>query len=507
MGRLETVKLEMKKISIEFPGVKALSDVDFQVGSGEIRGLVGANGAGKSTLMKILAGANETYTGDIYLDGRHYEIRNPIVAKNLGIEIVYQEVDTAIFPELTVAENIMFNTMVNGMDGRVRVDWGEMRRSAEKILAMLHVNIDVGEQAGRLPLSQKQMVLIARAVSGRCRFLVLDEPTAPLSMAETQELFHVVRQLAEEQNVGIIFISHRLAELFQICKTITIMRDGRIVAERSIDGTIAVNDIVNLMLGRKFEENFPKKAVDIGNVVLKVEGLSDADNKVKDVSFFMRKGEIVGVSGLVGAGKTELCKILFGAMRKAAGKIEYKGRELNINSPAAAVGQKIAFIPEERRKEGVFVSEPVYFNLSAACLKKFANKLSFINKKAERETARQFIKIMGIATPSDDKLVKYLSGGNQQKVVVGKWLIADADVYIMDEPTKGVDVGAKRDIFELVCGLAAEGKTILFVSSEISEILAITDRLYVMYNGSFVAEFPTPQANEEKILYYSTGGK
>jgi simple sugar transport system ATP-binding protein len=499
--------LEMKDISIEFPGVKALNNVNFTMRSGEIRAVVGANGAGKSTLMKVLAGANETYTGDIFIDSQHYELRTPRAAKDLGIELVYQEVDTALFPYLTVGENIMFNSFVTGMKGRAMIRWRKINKSARDILRQLNMDIDVTRKMSSLTLAQKQMVLIARAVREQCRFLILDEPTAPLSLGEVAELFRIVKELASKKNVGIIFISHRLPELFQICQSLTVMKDGQVVANRTVDSSLTVQDIVNLMLGRSFEENFPKIPAPIGDVVIEVEHLRDGEGKVRDVSFSIRSGEIVGVCGLVGAGKTELCKLLFGANRMGAGTIRYKGKPISVHSPTSAVRQKIALVPEERRKEGVLVSEPVYFNLSAACLGKFANRFSFIVRSLEIANAKKLVGDLGIKTPSVYQRVKYLSGGNQQKVAVGKWLTSDSDIYMLDAPTKGVDVGAKRDIFQLIQSLAKQGKAVLYASSEINEILAITDRLYVMYNGEFVTELETHKTTEEEILYYATGGR
>lgn len=498
--------IEMRGISIEFPGVKALSDVDFSVGSGEIRAVVGANGAGKSTLMKVLAGANAGYSGSILMDGKSVEIRDPRQAKLLGIELVYQEVDTALFPYLSVAENIMFNTLVTGMKGKTFVNWGKVKKASEEILSRLNMRIDVARKVSSLSLAEKQMILIARAVRERCRFLILDEPTAPLSLGEVEELFRVVRDLKEKEGVGIIFISHRLPELFQICDSLTVMKDGRVVANRKVDAGLTIKDIVTLMLGRSFEENFPKVKVPIDGTVLEAKRLQDEAGKVKNVSLKVSKGEIVGVCGLVGAGKTELCKLLFGANRCASGEILLAGKALACRTPTQAVKNKIALVPEERRKEGVLVTEPVYFNLSAACLGKFCDRFSFVNKKKEIQNAEKLVGDLGIKTPSVHQKVRLLSGGNQQKVAVGKWLTSDSDVYILDEPTKGVDVGAKRDIFQLIQDLAAKGKAVLYASSEINEILAITDRVYVMYNGSVSAELPTAQTTEEEILFYATGG-
>lgn len=498
--------IEMKNISIEFPGVKALSGVDFSIQNGEIRAVVGANGAGKSTLMKVLAGANETYTGNILIDGKPCEIRDPRTAKRLGIELVYQEVDTALFPYLSVAENIMFNSLVSGMKGKSLVHWGSINKSAREILARLKMDIDVSRKVSSLTLAEKQMVLIARAVRERCKFLILDEPTAPLSLGEVEKLFGIVRDLAEREGVGVIFISHRLPELFQICDSLTVMKDGKVVANRAVNTDLTTREIVNLMLGRSFEENFPKIPTMIGDTMLEALGLSDEAGRVKNVSFSIKGGEIVGICGLVGAGKTELCKLLFGANKMRTGQVKLRGRSLRIRTPTSAVRQKIALVPEERRKEGVLVTEPVYFNLSAACLGKFCNRLSFVKKNLEIKNAKQLVAELGIKTPSVHQKVKYLSGGNQQKVAVGKWLTSDSDVYMLDEPTKGVDVGAKRDIFQLIQGLAKNGKAILYASSEINEILAITDRIYVMYNGNLVAELPTKAATEEEILFYATGG-
>lgn len=501
------IKLEVKNVSIEFPGVKALSNVNFSVETGDIRAVVGANGAGKSTLMKVLTGVNPGYTGDIYFNGEKVDIRTPQKAKELGIEIVYQEVDTALFPAQTVAENIMMSKMISGMKGKFLINWNQIRKEAREVLERLNIDIDLDTLVGNLSLAQKQMVLVARAIREKCNFLILDEPTAPLSISETQELFKMIRGLMETENIAVLFISHRLQEVKELCKSITVMRNGQIVDERPITPELTTKMIVEKMLGRSFDESFPKADLSPGEIALEVKNLSDVDNKVKDVSFYIRKGEIVGVSGLVGAGKTELCKLLFGDIRKQQGKILLNGKELNIKSPSDAVKEKIGLVPEERRKEGVLVDEPVYFNLSAACLSRFTSRLGFVNKSNEIKNARKYIDSLGVKTPSEYQLVKYLSGGNQQKVSVGKWLAADCEVYIFDEPTKGVDVGAKMDIFQLIQDIAKAGKCVLYASSEINEILAISDRTYVMYNGQFVAELKTSETSEEEIMYYSTGGK
>lgn len=496
----------MKNISIEFPGVKALSEVDFKLESGSLHALIGANGAGKSTLMKVLSGAYSHYTGDIYLDGNQVVIDSPKTAKEIGVDIVYQEVDTALIPYLDVGENIMLDILVNKMGKKQFIKWHQVYKKAQDALNRLNINIDVKKKVEDLNLAEKQMVLIARAIVEERRFLILDEPTAPLSNRETEELFRIVRDLAKNHNVGIVFISHRLPELFEICEEITVMKDGKHVITREMEG-LTSKEVVEHMLGRTFNEEHQKAHVEIGDPLFKVADLTEKNGRVKNINLQVREGEIVGVAGLVGAGKTELCKTIFGAFQTANGYMSLREKKLSIKNSYSAVKQGIALVPEERRKEGVLVDEPVYSNLSASNLAKFTTKLSFLKPSKEKESAREMIKSLGIKTPNENQKVALLSGGNQQKVAVGKWLMTDASVYLFDEPTKGVDVGAKGDIFDLIAGLAESRKGILYASSEVSEILSITDRVYVMYDGEIVKELDTSSTTEEEILYYSTGGK
>lgn len=503
---MNELKLEMKQISIEFPGVKALDGVDFSLTSGTIHALVGANGAGKSTLMKVLAGANTHYQGQIYVGGEQVEIRSPKDAKKQGIEIVYQEVDTALIPYLTVAENVMFNTLVNRMGKKQIVNWSKMKKSANEVLKRLNVKLDVNTVVSDLTLADKQMVLIARCVAEQCRFLILDEPTAPLSNTETEELFRVVRDLAKK-DVGVVFISHRLNELYEICQTITIMRDGKLVDNMPLTKDLKPNTIVEYMLGRKFEEAYERKAAKIGGPLLEIEGLCEKEGKINNISMVIRKGEIVGVAGLVGAGKTELCKTLFGAMNQSAGTVTLNGKQIKCKSPSASVKNGLALVPEERRKEGVLVTDPVYANISIAAMKKYIKLLGVVSRRKEKEDARVMIKDLGIKTPSENQQVALLSGGNQQKVVLGKWLNSEAEIYIYDEPTKGIDVGAKRDMYQLIERLAGQGKGAIYATCEFGEILSICDRVYVMYDGEIVKELKVADTDEKELLYYSTGGK
>ena len=502
---MDKLTLETKNVSIEFPGVKALTNADFSVSTGELRAVVGANGAGKSTLMKILAGANPDYTGNIYLNGKPIDLRSTMAAKKCGVQIVYQEVDTALIPTLSVAENVMLNHMVMDFKAPI-INWRQIRRGAQEILSRLHIDVNVRKLVQNLTLAQKQMILIAKAIASECNFLILDEPTAPLSDTETAELFQLVHHLHETENIAIVFISHRINEVLQICNSYTVMRNGEIVDTTPITPETTSKEIVEKMLGRTFDEIFSKEKVDIGEKIFEVSHLSGADGKVNDVSFHVKKGEIIGIAGLVGAGKSELCKTIFGAYKKTGGTIEYNGKKLKILNPTHAVKNRIALVPEERRKEGVLVNENVSFNLSAACLGEFCN-FSFINKGKTDANARHYVENLDIITPSIKQLVRNLSGGNQQKVAVGKWLAADCDVYMFDEPTKGVDVGAKHDIFRLISDITKNGNSVIYASCENSELLSISDRIYVLFDGAIMAELETEKTSEDEIMHYAVGSK
>ncbi len=505
---MERITLRTEKVSIEFPGVKALQNVDFSVSTGDVLALVGANGAGKSTLMKVFAGANPTYTGDVYVGDKKVEIRTPSGAKALGIQIVYQEVDTALYPTLSVAENIIQNDMIMGRT-KTFVNWKNVYKEGRAALDKLNIprsQIDERKMVSELTLAQKQMVLIAKAVKNECSFLILDEPTAPLSNTETKELFDLVKHLHATENIAIIFISHRLNEVLEICQKYSVMRNGMLIDSSNITKETSTKEIVEKMLGRNFNESFERQHSKKGQVLFSVKGLCGAEGMVNNVDLYVREGEILGIAGLVGAGKSELCKTLFGALKADAGEIRLRDRVLKLKNPSGAVKERIALVPEERRKEGVLVNETVSFNLSAASMDKFCS-FSFINRKKVDENARGYVKSLGVSTPSVHQLVRNLSGGNQQKVAVGKWLSADCDVYIFDEPTKGVDVGAKQDIFHLISKIAHSGKAVIYATCENSELLSLTDRMYVMYSGKIMAELETAKTNEDEIMFYSVGGQ
>ncbi|RWR13954.1 sugar ABC transporter ATP-binding protein [Siminovitchia fortis] len=506
MEKSEKTLLKMENINIEFPGVKALTDVHFEMETGSIRALIGANGAGKSTLMKVLSGAYNHYTGKISFNNEEVIIKTPKDGKDLGIDIVYQEVDTALIPHLTVGENIMLDMIVNDMGKRQIINWRNIHYEANKVLERLNIKIDTKKIVSQLDLADKQMILIARSIVKERKFLILDEPTAPLSNRETKELFRIIKDLAGNQNIGVIFISHRLPELFEICEDITIMKDGKVVTSQPISD-LTTQQVVELMLGKTFEEEFTRADRQIGNeTIFEINSLNDKEGKVNDVSLHVRKGEIVGIAGLVGAGKTELCKTIFGAHQIDSGAVKLYGKSLNIRSPHHAVIQGLALVPEERRKEGVLVDESVYMNLTAASLNKYTTATGVLQPKLERNTARKMIGSLGIKTPNERQKVSLLSGGNQQKVAVGKWLLSNAEIYIFDEPTKGVDVGAKKEIFDLIGDLANDQKGVIYASSELSEIMAITDRIYVMYDNRVVKELVTRETTEEEVMYFSTGG-
>ncbi|AOS99601.1 ABC transporter [Exiguobacterium sp. U13-1] len=492
--------LKMTGISLAFPGVQALKQVSFEVKSGEIHALVGANGAGKSTLMKVLSGAETADEGTIRLDGKELSITSPRDAKQIGIDLVQQEVDVALVPYLTVAENICLDLLTDGtMTGFV-----SQRRyiqRAKEALATLQADISVKTRVEELRLAEKQLVLIARALVQERRFLILDEPTAPLSQAETSHLFSVVRRLAE-RGLGIIFISHRLQELYEICDSISVMRDGQLIS-RHLLTDITKEAVVEQMLGRQLTSVAKTSRVNATNV-LTVESATNAD--VHDISLTVQAGEVVGIAGLVGAGKTELCKALFGDRPFQEGEVRIGGKAHRLRDPQAAIQAGIGLVPEERRKEGILVADSVAENLTAAAAHDFVNRWGLMDRRKEADQASKWVKELGIKVADVKQEVGQLSGGNQQKVAIGKWLLTDVSVLVLDEPTKGVDVGAKQDIYRLIDGLAQQQKGILYATSEWDELLTVTDRIYVMFDGRIVHETKTADTSEETLLWYATGG-
>lgn len=492
--------VRMKNISIEFPGVKALDQVNFTLKKGTVHALIGANGAGKSTLMKVLSGAHSHFDGTIHINGQAASIQTPKDASSYGVQTVHQEVDTALVSYLSVGENMMMHEI----EKKTFVSWKELHRKAAQLLKEMDIDISTKRLVSDLTLAEKQMVLIAKAVSIKCSILILDEPTAPLSHAETSKLFSMIDRL-KQHGTGIVFISHRMPEIFTICDELTVMRNGSDVAAHLVKDTNP-QQVIEEMLGAPLEEQFPsRRPLKDAPIVLEVKELND-QHKLNNIHFYVKKGEILGIAGLVGAGKTELCKALFGASEKKTGTVQLHGQTIRITSPHQAVRAGMALVPEERRKEGILTEESVGWNLTAASLHSFSRIFSFLHRSKEKREAGDIVKRLGVKTPSLKAKVKHLSGGNQQKVAIGKWLLAEADVYLFDEPTKGVDVGAKKDIFTLIAELAARGKSVIYASSELSEIAGIADRVYVLYDGSIAREMTEP-TTEEELLYHSTGGQ
>lgn len=493
-------RLEMNNINLAFSGFRALSNVAFTLRGGSVHALTGANGAGKSTLMAVLCGTHAHYEGEIVINNQPVSVRSPRDAKLLGIHLVQQEVDVALVPGLSIAENIMLDRLAEPGLG---FSWRAVREQAREALAQLDITLDVRRPIDSCTLAEKQQILLARALSHHCRFLILDEPTAPLDQHESERLFTVVRRL-QLQGIGVVFISHRIHELKAICDTLTVLRDGKLI-ESSPMHDLSGEQIVEKMLGHELSDIFPPKRPPHGEeVLLQVDGLHD-EGLLQDISLRLRKGEILGIAGLAGAGKTELCKALFGASKSRLTRGELNSQPWRPRDPADSVLRGLALVPEERRKEGIFIEEPIGMNLAVSADNSFSRWSLFGHRQAWR-WAEEVIARIGIRTTGPAQTLRRLSGGNQQKVAIGKWLRGNANVLIFDEPTKGVDVKAKTDLFTLIDGLARDGKGIIYASGEFSELVGLCDRICVLWDGRIVAEIPGAEAREETLLYYSTGG-
>ena len=491
------VILTMKDIDKSFPGVHALDHVNFEVKRGEVHALMGENGAGKSTLMKVLTGIYTKDSGTITYEGKDIEFHNTREAQDAGIVIVHQELN--MLGHLTVAQNIFIG---REFKKGIKIDDKKMNEEAKKLFDRLHIDIDPTETMANLTVGKQQMCEIAKAISHEAKVIIFDEPSAALTEAEIEELFKIIRDL-REQNLGIVYISHRMDEIKVITDRVTVMRDGTYV------GTLITNectkdDIINMMVGRVIYED-PKTASAVpadAPVVLKVEHLN-AGRMVQDVSFELRKGEILGFSGLMGAGRTETARAIFGADPKESGDIYINGEKVTINNPQDAVKCGIGYLSEDRKRYGIVVQKTVAENSTMACLQKYMSGI-FINTKAEKKVAQEYVDSLATKTPSVDQLVVNLSGGNQQKVVIAKWLINDCDILIFDEPTRGIDVGAKNEIYKLMNKLASEGKSIIMISSEMTEILRMSDRIVVMCEGRKTGEVKIEEATQEVIMNMAT---
>ena len=491
------VILTMKGIDKSFPGVHALDNVSFELCKGEVHALMGENGAGKSTLMKVLTGIYKKDSGTIIYDGKEVEFANPREAQKAGIVIVHQELN--MLGHLTVAQNIFIGREY--MKGK-RIDDARMNEEAAKLFKRLNIDIDPSETMSKLTVGKQQMCEIAKAISHEAKIIVFDEPSAALTETEVNELFEIIRGL-KEKDIGIIYITHRMDEVKIITDRVSVMRDGAYVGTL-ISSQSTKNDIINLMVGRviyeepKTESKVPKDAP----VVLKVEHLN-AGRMVRDVSFELRKGEILGFSGLMGAGRTETARAIFGADPKESGDIYVNGKKVEIKSPKDAVKCGIGYLSEDRKRYGIVIQRTVSENSTMAYLENFLKGI-FVDKKKENKEAEKYVESLAIKTPSVKQLVVDLSGGNQQKVVLAKWLVRNCDILIFDEPTRGIDVGAKSDIYKLMNELVKEGKSIIMISSELPEVLRMSDRIVVMCEGSKSGELTINEATQEKIMHLAT---
>ena len=494
----EEVLLRVTDITKSYAGVRALTSAAFELRAGEVHALVGENGAGKSTLIKIITGAVEADRGVIELNGRAIKHNSPRAARQLGIAAIYQQ--PALFPELTVAENIAIGLEPKGVWGRV--DWRRRRRQAAALLAQVGAKIDVNADAGGLTMPQQQLVEIARALGAAAKVLIMDEPTASLSDEDSQSLFKVIRQL-RSRGVGIIYISHRLEELPLIADRVTVLRDGCTIETRLMSG-VDRQQLIQLMVGRELSTVFPKNEVAAGEVVLELRHFGCAAVGVHDVNLAVRAGEIVGLAGLVGAGRTELAGAIFGLTPADQGEILLRGRTVRIDTPAQAINLGIAYVPEDRRKHGVILPMAVSPNITLASLPRLSH-FGSLNFRREKEIAIDYTRRLGIKTPAIFFPVASLSGGNQQKVALSRWLVTKPVLLILDEPTQGIDIGAKAEIHALMNELAAQGTAILMISSELAEILSMSDRIAVIGSGTVCGLLDRSEASQEKILALALG--
>lgn len=490
----ETPLLQMQDIVKTYPGVKALKGVNFEVLPGEVHALVGENGAGKSTLMKILAGAERMDSGEIHIYGDRVQIDSPQKAQDYGISIIYQEFN--LIPQLGAAENIFLGREPTRFGF---VNFRREREEARRILEQLGITMDLDTPVSRLSIAQQQMVEIAKALSVQSKVIAMDEPSATLTNHELKNLFNLIRNL-KAQGISVIYISHRLEEIFEVCDRLTVFRDGESIGTRNI-GDIDREGIIEMMVGRKITDEFPKEVFSPGAEILRVNELSRGF--VKKISFAVHKGEIVSLTGLVGAGRTEVARMIFGADHPESGSIVLEGKTMQVRTPRHAINNGICFLTEDRKHQGLILGMRIRENITLPTLKDFC-QLLFIQGKKERSVSEQSIQDLHIKAPSTETIVRNLSGGNQQKVVLAKWLLAKSKIFIFDEPTRGIDVGAKREIYLLMNALLRQGAGILMISSELPEVLGMADRILVMSEGRLVGEFSREEATQEKIMDLAT---
>lgn len=496
---VQQVLVKMENIHKSFPGVKALDNGQFELRAGEVHALVGENGAGKSTLMKILTGIYTPDKGKIYYKGNEVQFSSPRSALDMGISIIHQEFN--LVPHLTVAQNIYIGR--EPRKHKLLLDERQINRQTQELLDTLNIDLDPRDKVMDLPVAAQQMVEIAKAVSYNSEVLVMDEPTAALADNEIEQLFAIIRRL-KSNGVGIIYISHRLEELKQITDRISVLRDGSYIDTVETKDT-DVNQIISMMVGRELYEDFSDEPVqDSGEVVLEVRNMTRRDGRIKDVSFTLKKGEILGFAGLLGAGRTELARALFGADPLVSGEVYLRGRKVSISSPADAASMGIGYLSEDRRHLGLALGLDVTSNVGITNYEEFKGTLGWVKGRELKGSVKNLVDVLNIKTPSIDQRVANLSGGNQQKCVIAKWLLRDSDILIFDEPTRGIDVGAKHEIYKLLNDLAAEGKSIIMISSDLPEVLRMSHRIIVMCEGRITGELSRKEASQETIMSYAT---
>lgn len=485
--------LEIKGVSKSFPGVKALESVDIEIREGEIHALVGENGAGKSTLIKILSGAYRKDRGEIIFDGVPVDIRNPHHAQQIGISTIYQEFNLA--NHLTVTENILLGQLPQR--GPI-VDWTTAKKTARAILDELGVNMDMDALVGTMPVAEKQLVEIAKALAHKSRVLIMDEPSAVLGEKDMEKLYQVIRSL-KARGITIIYISHRLIEIFDIADRVTVLKDGGLVGTKDIS-EVTMPGLVKMMIGRDLKDVYPRWTRSFGDVLLEVKNIN-RPGVLQDVSFNVRAGEIIGIAGMRGSGRTELVRAIFGA-DPHSGTITLSGKDLRIHSPGEAISHRIALATEDRKAEGLFLQSSMKNNITISGLKNISWSI-FISTKKELSKVLNLIKTLVIKTSGPEFPVANMSGGNQQKVILARWLNIGAKVLILDEPTRGIDVGSKYEIYQIMAKLTEQGAGLIMVSSELPEILGMSDRILVMHDGKLVKELPRAEASEEVIMSYA----
>ena len=482
--------LTLKNITKEFPGVKALDDVTINIERGTIPGLVGENGAGKSTLIKILAGIYQPNKGEIILDGKPCRFNSPIEARRAGISVVHQEIKLA--EPLSVAENMFLGNvqLKNGL-----VDWKGMRRRAREIVEDLGMDIDINAQVSSLTVAKKQIVEIMHAINNNSRILIMDEPSAVLTDRELEVMFRIVKQLRDE-GITIIYISHRLDEIFGLCSNVSVLRDGCHIDTIPV-ASVDRQGLINMMVGREMGQEYPKEVGNVGGTILEVKNLSRGI--LQDISFEVKSGEVFGISGLVGAGRTELARAILGIDKPESGEVYVRGKKVHYRTFADAIRDGLGLIPEDRKLQGLVQIMSVKRNTTLVNMKRVL-RAGVISSSLEEKLSKEYADKLHVVTPSMETEVQYLSGGNQQKVVIAKWLFQNSEILFLDEPTRGIDVGAKAEIYRLINRMAKEGKTIIMISSEMPELLGMCDRIMVMHEGHKMGELNAAEATQAKIM-------